>query len=110
MVIVIFRLRVREGVAEEELLGVGQRMYELGSSMPGFLSYKEFQAEDGEYIYIVEYESEEAAVAWRDHPEHQAAQRRGRDEFFSEYHVQICQPMREYQFSGGSRQEIKIAE
>ena len=109
MVIVIFRLRVRGEIAEEELMSINQRMYELGTAMPGFLSFKEFQAEDGEFIYIVEYESEEAAIAWRDHPEHQAAQQRGRDEFFSEYHVQICQPMRAYQFSDGSRQDLQIA-
>jgi heme-degrading monooxygenase HmoA len=108
MVIVVFRLRIRDGVATEELLRVGQRMYELGTSMPGFLSYKEFRAEDGEYIYIVEYESEEALAAWRDHPEHRAAQQRGREEFFSEYHVQICQSMREYRFSAGNRQEVTI--
>ena len=110
MVIVVFRLRVRDGVEEGELLRLGQRMYELGSSMPGFLSYKESLAEDGEYIYIVEFESEEALAAWRDHPEHRAAQQRGREELFSEYRVQICQPIREYGFSGSKREEVKISE
>ena len=81
MVIVIFRLRVRDGVVAEELLHLSQKMYELGSSMPGFLSYKEFLAEDGEYIYIVEYASKEALAAWRDDPEHRMAQQRGREEF-----------------------------
>ncbi len=109
MITVVFWLRVRDGVEEGELLPLAQKMYELGSSMPGFLSFKQFQAEDGEYIYIVEFESEEALAAWRDHPEHQEAQQRGREEFFSEYRVQICQPIREYRFGDGQRQEVKLS-
>ena len=37
-------------------------------------------------------------AAWKEHPEHLKAQQRGRDEFFSEYHIQVCQPVREYEF------------
>ena len=103
-------MKSRIGVEEGELLRLSQKMYELGSSMPGFLSYKESLAEDGEYVYIVEFESEGALAAWRDHPEHRAVQHRGREEFFSEYRVQICQPIREYLFSDGKREEVKISE
>lgn len=70
MVTVVFRLRVRDGAEADALLRLSERMYELGSSMPGFLSFKDFVADDGEYIYLIEYESEEALAAWREHPEH----------------------------------------
>ena len=46
MIVVVFRSRLKEGV-EEEITMLGERMYELASAMPGFLSYKDFGAEDG---------------------------------------------------------------
>lgn len=98
MVVIVFRSRVRASV-DEELGRVGARMYELASSMPGFLSYKDFAAEDGENVTIIEFESLETLAAWREHPEHKVAQGRGRTEFFSEYHIQVCTPVRDYRFS-----------
>jgi heme-degrading monooxygenase HmoA len=98
MVVIVFRSRLREGVGEE-IVEMGQRMYALASSMPGFISYKDFVAEDGENVSIVEFESLEALAAWREHPEHKIAQQRGRAEFFKEYHIQVCTPVRQYEFN-----------
>ncbi len=98
MVVIMFRSRVRQGV-NAELGRVGERMYELASSMPGFLSYKDFVAEDGENVTIIEFESLETLTAWREHPEHKIAQGRGRTEFFAEYHIQVCTPVRDYRFN-----------
>ncbi|MBI3804966.1 MAG: antibiotic biosynthesis monooxygenase [Nitrospirae bacterium] len=94
MVVIVFRSRLKEGV-EPEIAKVGMRMYALASAMPGFRSYKDFVAEDGENVSIVEFESIEDVDAWREHPEHREAQRRGRSEFFSEYRIQVCTPLRE---------------
>ena len=47
MVVIVFRSRIRPGV-EEEMEKVGARMYELAASMPGFISYREYAAADGE--------------------------------------------------------------
>jgi heme-degrading monooxygenase HmoA len=98
MIVIVFRSRLREEVDQEELLKLGEYMYRLASDMPGFISYKDFMAEDGEIVTIVEFESLETLAAWKEHPEHLKAQQRGRDEFFSEYHIQVCQPVREYEF------------
>jgi len=98
MVVIVFRSRVREGVDLASLEKLGQRMYELASAMPGFISYKDFAATDGEGVSIVEFEDEASLLAWHAHPEHQAAQAKGRSEIFSEYHVQICTPYRERRF------------
>lgn len=99
MVVVVFRSRLKAG-GEAELGKVGMRMYELASAMPGFLSYKDFVAEDGENVSIIEFDSIESVDAWREHPEHQEAQRRGRTEFFTEYQIQVCTPVRERAFKG----------
>jgi heme-degrading monooxygenase HmoA len=98
MVVIVFRARLRAGVDPAPLEPLGHRMYELASSMPGFISYKDFAAADGEAVSIVEFESLETLAAWRDHPEHKEAQRLGREKYFSDYHIQICSPLRSYRF------------
>lgn len=98
MVVIVFRSRLREGIDIEEITRVGGRMYELASSMPGFVSYKDFAAADGENVSIVEFESLETLEAWRTHPEHRAVQARAREGWMSEYHIQVCQPVRDYAF------------
>ena len=96
-IVTVFRTRVRPGL-EEELTRLGTRMYELASGMPGFLSYKDFAAEDGEFVSIIEFASVEELAAWRAHPEHVEAQKLGREKFFSHYHIQVCRIEREYTF------------
>ena len=98
MVVVVFRARLRPRVNQEALAELGQRMHELASSMPGFISYKDFAAEDGENVSVIEFDSPETLAAWRNHPEHKAAQERGRGEFFAEYRIQVCTPVRDYRF------------
>jgi heme-degrading monooxygenase HmoA len=73
-------------------------MYELASAMPGFLSYKDFAAADGENLSLVEFRDAESLLAWRNHPEHVAVQQRARLEFMSEYRIDVCRPERSYAF------------
>ena len=98
MVVIVFRSRLRPGVDPAPLEPVGVRMYQLAAAMPGFISYKDFAAADGESVSIVEFESLETLAAWRDHPEHLEAQRIGREQFFAEYQIQVCTPVRSYRF------------
>ena len=98
MVVVIFRSRLKPGV-EPETQALGARMYELASRMPGYLSYAEYQAADGEAVAVVEFASAEALRAWREHPEHRAAQALGRERFFSSYRIQVCSVERDYGFA-----------
>jgi heme-degrading monooxygenase HmoA len=99
MVVTIFRARVRPDADQEALARLGEEMFEYASEMPGFISYKDFAATDGESVSIIEFASEETLAAWRDHGEHLKAQARGRSEFFSEYHIQVCRPIRESRMS-----------
>lgn len=99
MVVVIFRSRLR-GDPGPEYAGTAERMVTLAQAMPGFVSYRHYQAEDGERVTLVEFASDEAVRAWRDHPEHREAQRRGREEWYSWYRLQTCLPLRESTFPG----------
>jgi len=97
MVVVIFRTRLKPGV-EAEIEELGGRMYALGAEMPGFISYSEYSGADGESVAIVEFDSHESLRAWREQPDHKAAQEAGRERFFSEYRVTVCDPVRDYDF------------
>jgi len=98
MVLTVFRSRMRPGCDLAVVEKLGARMYELATRMPGFISYKDFTAADGESVSLVEFESAETLLAWREHPEHQEAQRLGREQLFTEYQIQISTPSRTYRF------------
>ena len=97
MVITVFRSRVKLE-AQGEYAQWAARMSELARSMPGYLSHKGFVADDGEKLTLVEFCSEEALQAWTLHPEHLAAKKKGRQDFYREYRVQVCTVTRESAF------------
>ena len=98
MIVTIFRSRLRPE-HEAEYAEWAQRIHDLATTMPGFLSIKGFTAEDGERVSIVEFASEETHRAWREHPEHRVAQALGRQKFYAEYRIQVCRDVttREFQ-------------
>ncbi len=100
MVVVVFRSRLRED-AGEDYPRIAERMERLVSAMPGFISFKTFTAADGERLALGEFESEEAVAAWREHPEHREAQRRGRADFYERFRLQILTPLRDTRFKRG---------
>jgi len=110
VIVIVFRSRLRPGCDATRLGALGERMYRLAASMPGFISYKDFASEDGENVTLVEFESTETLADWRDHPEHQEAQRQGRAEFFSDYTIQVCQALRAYTFdTAAGRRELEVS-
>lgn len=99
MIIAMFRTYLKPQANHEELRALQQKMHAFVSTMPGFISVKHFTAEDGETLGLAEFESLESLKAWKEHPEHVVAQRRGRVEFFAAYHVQVCSVIREAKFT-----------
>jgi heme-degrading monooxygenase HmoA len=97
MIVTVFRSRLMPDL-QEEYVALVDRMAELASAMPGYISHKGFFAEDGERCTIVEFESEEAQRAWRMHPEHRVAQRKAKKIYYQDYSVQVCQVVRENRF------------
>ena len=97
MVVVVFRSRLKPGI-EEEIEGTDARMAELAATMPGFVSYRQYASTDGEGVAVVEFESHETAAAWRAHAEHREAQRLGRERWFTEYRITVCDTVRDYSF------------
>ena len=104
--ITLFRSRLRPE-AREEYERWAARMLALASAMPGFVAIKSFAAEDGERVSIVEFDSEAAHTAWREHPEHREAQRLGRERFYAEFRIQVCTPVRAYGFVHESARAVR---
>jgi heme-degrading monooxygenase HmoA len=97
MIVVVFRARARKDPGEDSAR-LGERMEQIVNAMPGFISARSYSAADGEELTVVEFESEETLAAWRDHPEHKAAQQAGRDWFFESYRIQVCSLIRDASF------------
>jgi len=107
MIVAVFRTRLRADADMAALSALGERMYALATAMPGFVSYNDYSAADGESLTLVEFASERELLAWRDNAEHREAQERGRREFFTEYQVQVCRVDRAYRFAvGEGRSEL----
>lgn len=97
MTVIVFRNRL----APDAPASYGPRaaeMFGYAHKMPGFRSFKMFAAEDGERLALIEFESEAHSRAWRDHAEHRKAQQEGRDLYYAEYSLQICEVLRESRF------------
>ncbi len=97
MIVTVFRSRLMPGL-RDEYIALVDRMVEIAVSIPGYISHKGFFAEDGERVTVVEFEHEEGMRAWRMHPEHRAAQKKGREIYYSEYSIQVCNVVREARF------------
>jgi heme-degrading monooxygenase HmoA len=97
MILTVFRNRLRVEHQAEYFEAI-KHISELARSMPGYISHKSFTAEDGERVTIVEFADEASHRAWATHPEHRTAQARGRDAFYSEYSIQVCEVVRASRF------------
>ena len=101
MVVTVFRARLRKDLDPgigPELEKRGARMVELASQMPGFISYKDFQASDGETLSIVEFDSIEHVRAWHDQPEHSQVQQWSRESAYESYDIKTCEVVRTLRF------------
>ncbi|HET9956733.1 MAG TPA: antibiotic biosynthesis monooxygenase [Polyangiaceae bacterium] len=107
-VLVFIRTTLRPGCDLTAYEVMDARMNEILSKIPGYLGVKGYTADDGESIAIVRFESREALIQWRDHPEHLEAQRAGREKFYATYEIRVCAVERAYDFSA-EREPLRIS-
>lgn len=67
------------------------RIYTIAKSTPGFVSFKRFDAENGERVAIVEFDNIESHDRFVSHPKHRKAQTLGKSKAFSEYDIKVCE-------------------
>lgn len=105
MMVVVFRARrTPEGDGEEYRTQL-MRMSDLARQMPGYISHKPYVAEDGERLTLFEWESAETLRAWATHPAHVPVKELGRRKFYAEYHLQVCELVRESRFTRRGKDE-----
>ncbi len=97
-VITVFRSRLRPDAEAEGYSAVAELMEARARAMPGFVDFKTFSAPDGERVSIVVFDSYGHHQAWRDDPDHRAAQELGRNRFYSEYSVSVCTEEHHHRF------------
>jgi heme-degrading monooxygenase HmoA len=95
----VFRSRLRDDVPGRRYGAVAAELEAKAAAMPGFVEFKEFVAADGERLALVTFASAEAEAAWRDDLDHRRAQHEGRDTFYSEYDVSVCEVQRRHRWT-----------
>lgn len=74
-------------------------MEELAATMPGYVGFESARNEDGFGIAVSYWESEEAIANWKRQAEHLIAQRRGREEWYTDYTVRVAKVTRSYEMN-----------
>lgn len=97
-IVTVFRSRLRPG-AVDEYLPTAAAVLDLALDAPGLVDVKSFAAEDGEHVTIATFADAASQRAWREDAEHRVAQRTGRDRFYAEYTLQVCEAVRTRSFS-----------
>jgi heme-degrading monooxygenase HmoA len=59
----------------------------------GFIDEKFYESPDGERVTIARFTDLASEQAWAANPEHLAAQRRGRDDFYSWYDIVVAEEL-----------------
>src|SRR5689334_19069813 len=97
--VIVFRSRLRPGVSDRYDKHA-EAVYLRAVEMPGYVSAKDYSADDGERVAVIEWDSADALSAWRNLPEHADAQAQGRSTYYSEYRIQVCSELRSSSFDG----------
>ena len=102
---VVFTSRRRQdaSAADDGYVETATRMEELARQQPGFRDILTVRGTDGVGISVATFDSEQHAVAWKQHPEHLEAQRLGRERFYEWYRLEVTQVTRTYGWDRAAR-------
>ena len=97
MIAVIFEVEPAPGM-KDPYLAMAAQMRALVGTVPGFISVERFESltNPGKLLSLSYWEDEAALTAWRQMPEHRAAQQSGRNRMFSGYRLKVVAVMRDY--------------
>jgi heme-degrading monooxygenase HmoA len=98
MMMIVFRSRLTDE-AGADYAETADAMLAKARSMPGFLEFKHFHSDDGERLSLIRWESAETLRAWAEDREHMAAQRRGRERWYTEYAIDVAEVVRSSRFA-----------
>ena len=97
MVIVLFRSMLTADAGADYATMAGE-MLARAQTLPGFIDFKSFAADDGEHVAVIRWESQELLRAWTDDLRHVVAQRLGREKWYEYFRVEVAEVVRSYAF------------
>jgi heme-degrading monooxygenase HmoA len=97
MIAVIFEVRPRAG-QRTAYLEMAAALRPALAQEDGFISIERFESlsEPGRMLSLSFWRDEAAVRQWREHAEHRAAQRAGRESVFEDYRLRIATVVRDY--------------
>ncbi|HGH7179523.1 antibiotic biosynthesis monooxygenase [Bacillus cereus] len=81
---------------------VADKMEELAKQQPGFLGVESARDHSGLGITISYWESLEAIENWKQNALHKEAKKRGREQWYENFHLRICLVEQEFKFHRGT--------
>ena len=103
---VIFSNQHSDRLADYEQ--VAHRMVELATTMDGFLGVESTRDASGFGITVSYWRDEEAIAAWKSHAEHAIARRRGRTEWYKDFHLRVAKVERAYSLANAETGARKL--
>ena len=98
MVIVLFRSRLTQA-AGADYGAMAEEMLAHASTMPGFIDFKSFRAEDDERLSVIRWESQETLRQWATDMRHRVAQQLGREKWYEYFKLEVAEVVRAYDFT-----------
>lgn len=97
MIAVIFEVIPNEG-KKEEYLDIAASLRPELDNIEGFISIERFQSlsDSSKVLSLSFWRDEESIQQWRNIEMHRAAQTKGRNEVFKDYHLRIASVVRDY--------------
>ena len=107
MIAVIFEVWPADG---ERYLGIAAQLRPLLDGIDGFLSIERFESlsEPGKMLSLSFWRDETAVRQWREHAEHRAAQRAGRETVFDDYRLRIATVVRDYGMTDRTQAPVDV--
>jgi heme-degrading monooxygenase HmoA len=98
MVIVLFEYAMRDGVDLDAYSALATRLQARAAADPafGYLGQQGYERDDGSMLFVERFTDLDSVRRWAEDPEHRAAQRRGREEFYTWHRVRVLSLEREY--------------
>jgi heme-degrading monooxygenase HmoA len=96
MMVVLFRSKLVD--VPDGYDAMATEMEDLARTMPGFVDVKAFKSDDGERLTVVWWENEETLKGWRENVRHRVAQRRGREQWYEYYKLEVAEVVRQTSF------------
>lgn len=110
MIAVLFEARPRAGQMTA-YLDMAASLRAALARIDGFISIERFESltEPGKLLSLSFWRDESAVRQWREHAEHRAAQRAGRQTIFDDYRLRIATVVRDYGMTDRAEAPVDVA-